>query len=190
MHKKTLITVGILLVLSIGAYIFLGGYTEQRFFSEGFVNDKKPQDPIITETKVISNPFALKDLAGDFSFISDNNFNFEMSGDEILRPVSKDIITGIAEMQLYFGANETRRVGVTGLYTSSEKNTSGFPNLGLGRANAVKEYLIIQGIPSSRINLFGTLSDTLKPDGRIYRGPVTFSITESTYNSEENNPPQ
>ncbi len=186
MRRKAFIVIGLLFLVFLGAYVYLGYYAEQKIFSEGFVNDKNPQGSIITETKVIANPFVLRDSEGDFSFSSDDNFNFEVSGYEILRPVSKDIITGIAEMHIYFGANESRRVGVTGWYTSSEKNASGFPNLGLARANAIKEYLIIQGIPSYRIELFGIVSDTLKRDGKIFRGPATFSINESPYPSEAN----
>lgn len=186
MRRKALIVFGILFLVFVGGYIFLGDYVGDQFFSDGSVNSSQSQEIRFPKDKKILNPFVLQDRDGDFSFTSEDNFNFKLSDHEILRPISKDIITGIAEMQLYFGANEARRVVVSGWYSSSEENTSSFPNLGLARANAVKEYLIIQGIPSSRIDLKGIQKNELKHYKQTVYGPVEFEISLGAANSEEN----
>lgn len=175
MRRKTYITIGLVFLAFLIGYFLLGEYSGQEFFSEGFVKNNTSKEPAVSETQIVKKAFDLQDINGDFSFTSEENFNFNLSQYEIIRPVSKDIISGIAEMQLYFGANEARRVEVIGLYISSEKNNSNFPNLGMARANAIKEFLIIQGIPSSRIDLKGELRD-LKPYKKILYGPVDFKI--------------
>ena len=182
MRRKAIIIFGILFLVFVGVYIFLG----DQVFTEGSVNSSKSQEIRFPKDKKILKPFKLRDKDGDFTFTSEDNFNFRLSDYEILRPISKDIITGIAEMQLYFGANDARRVTVSGWYTSSEKNTSAFPNLGLARANSVKEYLIIQGIPSSRIDLEGIQKNDLKHYKEILYGPVAFQISLGASTSEEN----
>lgn len=186
MRRKSLIVFGVVLLLFLGGYIFLGDYVGDQFYPDGSVNSSKSQEIRFPKDKKILNPFELNDIDGDFTFTSEDNFNFKLSDYEILRPISKDIITGIAEMQLYFGANDARRVRVSGWYTSSEKNTSSFPNLGLARANSVKEYLIIQGIPSSRIDLRGVEKNDLKHYKEILYGPVAFQISLGASISEEN----
>ena len=184
MRKKVFILLGIAFFLVVGGYVFIGEIVNGSIFPDG-ENSKSRQIKFPKDKKIL-NPFVLEDEDGDFSFVSEDNFNFELSDDEILRPVSKDIITGIAEMQLYFGANEARRVEVIGYFSSSEKNTSSHTNLGIARANAIKEYLIIQGIPSSRIDLKGVQNDGLKHYKKVLYGPVEFKISLGTTNSEEN----
>lgn len=187
MRRKAFIVFGILFFVFLGGYVFLGDYVGDQLFSDGSVNDSKKRQIKFPKDKKILNPFVLEDVDGDFSFISEDNFNFKLSSYEILRPVSKDIITGIAEMQLYFGANDARRVEVKGYFSSSEENTSSQSNLGLARANAVKEYLIIQGIPSSRIDLKGIQKDDLKHYKKVLYGPVEFKISLGRSNSIKNN---
>jgi OOP family OmpA-OmpF porin len=180
-RKKVLIVIGVLFLVFVAGYVFLG----DRYYPDGTVNSSKSQEIRFPKDKKILNPFVLVDSESDFTFSSEDNFNFKLSDNEILRPISKDIITGIAEMQLLFVADESRRVEVSGWYSSSEKNASSFPNLGLARANAIKDYLIIQGIPSSRIDLKGIQKGDLKHYKKTLYGPVEFKISRSASNSEE-----
>ncbi len=184
MRKKVFILLGIAMFLLLGGYVFIGEIIDGSLYPDGSSENSNSRQIKFPKDKKILNPFTLED--GDFSFVSEDNFNFNLSDDEILRPISKDIIGGIAEMQLYFGANEARRVEVIGYFSSSEKNTSSHSNLGIARANAIKEYLIIQGIPSSRIDLKGVQKDDLKHYKKVLYGPVEFKITLGTSNSDEN----
>ncbi|MEJ6792472.1 MAG: OmpA family protein, partial [Lacinutrix sp.] len=68
-------------------------------------------------------------------------------------------------------------------YTSNENNTSAFPNLGLARANAVKNYFVSHGISSKMINTTGKLDNTLIPDASsTYYGPLNYSINTRDVN--------
>lgn len=195
MSKKTRYSLGILLTILIGTYF----YWELCCGDDISSNANKIKENVVqrnanndsyssTSTpKITGYPFVLRDPDGDFTLRSDDNFNFDSSGYNILRPVSEKVNSGIDELQLYLSANERKLVNISGMYTSAEENTSAFPNLGMARANSVKNYLITRGIPSSQMNLRGKLNENLKPDGMVFRGPVHFGISNAVATSEENN---
>ena len=188
MSKKTLYVLGILLTILIGTYFYwklcCGGdaccgdaAAKEQMVDTDSSNDVSSN----TANKAAThNPFVFNDSNGEFSFSSDDNFNFDTSGYTILRPVSASVNEGIDELQLYLNANENKSVDITGLFKGEEDNNSAFPNLGMARANAVKNYFISKGIPSSRMNLFGELDDSLVPDGKVLSGPVNFAIDTGT----------
>lgn len=186
MSKKTLYLLGILLTILIGTYFYwkicCGGGLAVGEDNEEVVdtNPRTEVDANTSTAKATIHPFSLSDPSGDFSFSSDDNFNFDSSGFSILKPISDNLNSGIDELQLYLGGNENKSLDVTGWYTAGEDNTSAFPNLGMARANAVKNYLITKGIPSSRMNLSGALNNDLVPDGTIFRGPINFGISTAT----------
>lgn len=193
MSKKTIYSLGILLTILIGTYFYWKFCCGGALSADGLQNKEysvdtdaiKDGDGDSPTRKATGFPFTFSDPNGDFSFTSDENFNFEASGFNILRPISEDIKSGIDELQLYLGGDESKLVDITGMYTSGEENTSAFPNLGMARANSVKNYMISRGIPSSRMNLFGALSDDLIPDEKIYRGPINFGISSHARTSAE-----
>jgi len=88
-----------------------------------------------------------------------NNFHFGLGGTAPLA------ISGVkGEMQKvadYLKANPGRNLTLTGLYKGDEANDSGFENLGLGRADAIKNYLIGLGAPGSQLLTGGKVMDGL-----------------------------
>ncbi len=193
MSRKTAYLLGILLTILIGTY-FYWNFCCGGDVSSGANHNKEElvdtgtrgEDANASKVSATSNPFSLNDSEGDFSFNSNDNFNFGTSGFNILQPISETINSGIDKLQIYLGGNENKSIDITGLYVSSEENSSAFPDLGMARANAVKSYLITRGIPSSRVNLFGSLSDNMEADGKIYRGPINFGFSEPDDNSAAN----
>lgn len=123
-----------------------------------------------------SMPFALRGPDGNFAFNSNDNFNFNASEFDILKPISGQVAEGIGKLKAYFDGNANAMIDITGYYDSDEKNNGAFANLGLARANSVKNYFVDQGINSGRINTYGELRDALVPDGTIYRGPVNYKL--------------
>lgn len=99
-----------------------------------------PQAAVKSPPKASSFPFALS--AGDFSFSTNDNYNFEPSAYAILTPLSDKVLEGAAALKGYFDTAPNGRVNITGYYTAEEDNPSAYPNLGLARANAVKNHLI------------------------------------------------
>ncbi len=122
-------------------------------------------------------PFAVKDANGSLALKVNDNFNFKTSQFNYEMPISEGLNGGIAKLKQYLVANKGKSLDIVGYYTKDEKNTSMYPNLGLARANKVKNYLVEQGIPSERINTFGELKDDIYPDENgIYYGPLAFNI--------------
>src|SRR5690606_38392926 len=77
-----------------------------------------------------------------------------------------------------FLTDSLKIINITGFYTNAENNISAFPDLGLARANAVKNYFVSTGIPSKKINTYGELDNNMKPNkNNILYGPVSFSVS-------------
>ncbi|UUC45869.1 OmpA family protein [Flavobacterium cerinum] len=120
-------------------------------------------------------PFALKGSSIDFS--SQNNFNFLKSDFKKLQPVNDSITLGIASLKAFLEkGNNTLKI--TGFATKDEINASIFPNLGHARANDVKNYFIAQGIPSSKIDIDGVITEGLATNNETVLGPISYNLIE------------
>lgn len=184
MSKKTLYYIlGIILTAIIGA--ILNWLLCCPSGGEANIKTKStiaPPTPVaIPETpKPTKNGLVFNDNSGDFNFRSNDNFNFNGSSFNILKPITGNLNEGITKLKSYFEVNPTKSIDVIGHYKSSESNPSAFPNLGIARANSVKNHLVELGIPSKNINLSSQLNNDLIPDDNVYYGPVTFNIITDT----------
>ena len=184
MSKKTGYLLGILLTIIIGTILYW-------FFccgagaASGIADDDNQNNQVVAPAKVATSMgFAVKDPNGNLNISQEGNFDFDTSSFAIVQPLAASVNEGIGKLQAYLNAdgNAGKFVNITGYYDTDEENTSAFPNLGLARANTVKNYLVSKGISSSKINTAGELRDALVPDGTIYRGPVSFTM--GAYESE------
>ncbi|MVM30546.1 OmpA family protein [Spirosoma sp. HMF4905] len=81
------------------------------------------------------------DLPGNFSFAkSGANANMNSLGGSL-----ESMIT-------YLKANPGRTLEITGYYSPTETNTTSLSNLGLARAEGIKQYLVQQGIPAGSLS--------------------------------------
>ena len=136
-----------------------------------------------SEPEPTSYPFSLKD--GDFAYETSDNFNFNLSSSNYLTPLSSKIEAGVnTELKNYLSSNNDKVINVTGYYKSDEINETAYPNLGLARANSVKNYLVSQEIPSSKINISGELKDDFIPKDKVLMGPIELSLNEVSANAE------
>lgn len=180
MSKKILYILGILLTAIVGG--ILGWLLCCPSGGEANIKTKSPEIAPVVEPTTPKAPVPTKnglvfnDDSGDFTYRTNDNFNFNGSNFSILKPISTTVDDGIGKLKAYFETNPTKVINVVGLYKSSEENTSAFPNLGIARANAVKNYLVEKGISSKCINLSSKLNDDLIPDKDIYYGPINFEI--------------
>ena len=192
MSKKTGYLIGILLTIIIGMILnwFFCCRSATGDTSTETQNDANDNLEI---TKPNTNPtslgFDLKDPNGSFAFNSADNFDFNTSKFDIIRPLSNQVDLGIDTLQLYLSQNEhaNKHIDITGYYTSTESNPSAFPNLGIARATAVKNYLVSKGIASKRLNTLGSLKDDLTPDGTIYHGPVSYRMYDVSPDDDTEN---
>lgn len=171
MTKSTTNLLGIIITILAGTYFFVKYCSECR---DGNVTVK---DEIVTPPvpKATSYPFTVSD--GDFAFTTADNFNFKVSSSSFLKPLSQQVKDGIVPgLKNYLTENENKVLNIIGLYRDDEGNNSAFPNLGLARANDVKNYFVSLEIPSAQINTLGKLMPEMVPNGDVYLGPVAYSI--------------
>lgn len=177
MSKKTLYLLGILLTIVVGTILYYKLCNEDCFFfSSSTENSGITDEPIDNSTKT---PFVLLDNSGSLDISINESLNFKASNFEILEPVSDPVNEGIIKVKNYMLADSLKTLHITGLYTSAEINNSAFPNLGLARASAIKNYFISTGIPSKRIDVYSEIDNSLIPDNNgIYYGPLKLSMSE------------
>lgn len=181
MTKTTTYLLGMLIAILVGTYFYItccsscGTTVKQEPVQEAAV------PPVPDPT---SYPFAYSD--GDYGCNVQDNFNFNLSSSAILTSVASSVTDCIGGLKDFLAANKGKVVNITGFYKSDETNTTAYPNLGLARANAVKNYLVGNGIPSSQINTFGKLVDEMVPKENVLLGPLSYSLTgESAESADE-----
>lgn len=180
MTKKTTNLLGIIITILAGTYFYITCCSEC-----GMSSQKEPQKEVMAPVvpEATSYPFAFSD--GDFTYSTNDNFNFNPSSSDILMPVSQGVEDGISRLKSFLGENANKVINITGYYKSDEDNDSAFPNLGLGRANAVKNYFVTKGIPSKSINTIGALMDDLVPKDNIYLGPLGYGLDNMAADAED-----
>lgn len=178
MSKKTSYLLGILLTIILGTILYYFLCCKPCW--EAAKNKAVEVENIVAEPEVkavTKNAFSAIDKSSSLGFKDHSNFNFKGSNFSILEPVSESLKSEIERLATYLEDNQGKTINVTGHYTSNEANTTAFPNLGLARANAIKNYFVSHGIPSKIINTYGKLDDDLvSDDANIYYGPVSYSI--------------
>ena len=153
--------------------------------------------PSTTETIATTPPgaemFTISD-GNSFHLDLPGHFSFAKSGAK----ANMSTLGGSLESMIaYLKANPTRTLEVTGYYSPTETNTTTFPNLGLARAEGIKQYLVQQGIPAASITTKGVernLPFTAKGDslyGGLYftfaglaTSPTVATVAEATTEKE------
>ena len=182
MTKDLSYLVGIIITILIGTFLYFTLCSDCRLAS---VQEALPQEETVVgkNPDPTSFPFAIEHE--DFSFKSPNNFNFAHSSGNFELPVSLEVNTGIERLKAYLLENPDKSIDITGLYLSAEENTTAWPNLGLARANMVKNYFVGSGIPSAQTNTSGKLVEEIVPSENILLGPVNYTLVDTTDNSED-----
>lgn len=111
-----------------------------------------------------------------FSYMNNDNYNFNHSSSSILMPLNSGVGAGIDSLGNYLEKNNGKAITITGYYTSDEENKTAYPNLGLARANAVKNHFVANGILSSKINTKGKLMDEMVADEGVFLGPMAYAL--------------
>ena len=76
-----------------------------------------------------------------------SNFGFKKS---VAEPNYTNVKKELDSLASYLKASPGRKSTITGLYASIETNTSSFADLGLARADAIKQYLVQAGVPAAQ----------------------------------------
>lgn len=130
------------------------------------------------ETELYTTPpgadgFAISD-AGRFNLELPHTFSFAKSDAN----ANINALGGsIAPLIGYLKANPTRRLDIIGYYAPGETNTTPLPNLGMARAEGVKQYLMQQGVPVAALTTHG--EERILPfttNGDSLKGGLTFAF--------------
>ncbi|OMP32075.1 OmpA family protein [Mangrovimonas sp. DI 80] len=169
--SKLTYQLGILITILLGAFL---NYYYCCDKVEEIVVEEIVSEPVIEPTK---NPFLVQDANGNLDVKVNDNFNFKTSEMTILEPLSGKVTDGVMQLSAYLAENPDKSVSITGYYNSDEVNHTAYPNLGLARAGAVKNYFVSKGISSRVIDTHGKMYDAMVPDAdNIYYGPVEFAV--------------
>ncbi|WP_396591345.1 OmpA family protein [Allomuricauda sp. R78024] len=171
MTKKTTYLLGILTVVIIGTFLYMNLCSECRV-----AGNQEEAISLKSKTTSPTYPYLVSD--DDYSYEAKENFNFNISNPSFLMPISGELKDGIASLKDYLNSNEQKTVNLTGFYSSNEENHTSFSNLGLARANSVKNHLMLNGIPSSQINTLGELKEDMIFHEGILLGPITYHVSK------------
>ncbi len=169
MTKKTSYLLGIAATIGIGTVLYY-------LLCCNCTTPNKPEvlakNPVST---AIQSDFIIE--GSDFSHRNKGSFDFKNSDYNTILPLKDSVNIGIENLKTFLSKND-QRIAITGFALASEKNTSAFENLGLARANNVKNYFVSKGISSDLIDTNGVIKDGLTTDESTVYGPIVISVAE------------
>ncbi|WP_300565685.1 OmpA family protein [Flavobacterium sp.] len=184
MSKQALYILGILATILLGALLY-----PKLCCQDCNMENTENTAPVSIDKSLTANyiPFNLSGI--DFKYNCSDNFRFLKNTFNNIQPVNDSINNGISLLKKYFRKNSKEKLLITGFALNSEKNTSAFPNLGLARANNIKNYFVSKGFAADRFETKGELRDAWKTSHDTILGAVNFEIRHydniNTSNTED-----
>ncbi len=106
------------------------------------------------------------------------NLTFYESDYKYLEPINTNIAAAFEKTAEYLKENPGRKIQITGLYSDSERNTSMLPDLGLARANQIKNYLKNEwGVPAAQTEIASELEENLIFPGSLLYGGAKYTFS-------------
>lgn len=184
MSKKALYLLGILATILIGTWLYVTFCCNCCKVGSVSSDDATIEAKENVAVSNIKNNDGFGFTSPDLSYHSNDNFNFTSSDFNILLPVSDSVDLGISKLKMELEKTASK-FNITGFYTADEENKSIFPNLGLARANAIKNYLLGKGIPEKNLEIFGELRETLSlKEGTLF-DPANFEWQKVDANTND-----
>lgn len=184
MSKRILYILGILTTIIIGSYLY------PKLCCKDCDEGNTGNSVTISTQRNKMTDYNIFNLNGNnFRYTTNDNFKFLTNEFNNIQPVSDSINNGIGLLKTYFSKNPEEKLFITGYTLNSEKNTSAYPNLGLARANDIKNYFISKGFAANRFETNGELREILKTSNDTVFGAVSFEIKHydnvNTSNTED-----
>ncbi len=105
--------------------------------------------------KAVANAWIIKDGSG-LNLSSPAWVKFKRNGYSHLKH-EPSVVNSIDQTAAYLKKNPKRSLTITGMYGTKEKNNSILPDLGMARANNIKNELVAKGVPSTQLALASQL---------------------------------
>lgn len=117
---------------------------------------------------------------GDFSVSADEQIKFQHSSHEHTQPRHGSVTGALIKTAAYLMAHPEKAITLTGLYLADEKNNSALPNLGIARADNLKQVMAGLGVPKDKIlTRAAKVSHINEAEGALI-GAVQFMFSKST----------
>ncbi|MFH7010756.1 OmpA family protein [Flavobacterium sp. FlaQc-52] len=176
MSKKALYLLGIAITIILGTFLYL------KFCC----NCTKPktidpiEKPIVTTPEASLVPFVLNGSGIDYH--TTDNIKFLKNNAAVLVPIGDSVNIGIEKLKAFLTSNPKQKITITGYATSDETNTTKFENLGVARANDVKNYFVTKGLTGSQLDTKGEIVDKWQTNSDTLFGPVSykFEVADTT----------
>lgn len=114
---------------------------------------------------------------GDLSLVSAGNFGFAKSGAQANLTAVKRELDSLAA---YLKANPGKKLTITGYYHSSEVNDSKWPDLGIARAEGIKQYYVDLGLPAAAFETKSELQEDIRFNQDSLSGGIAFAFSMPT----------
>ena len=171
MSKKALYLLGIAITIVLGTFLYL------KFCcncSEKITTDDTPKTVSTPVQEPNFVPFVLNGPGIEYQ--TNDNLKFLKNNATLIMPVSDSVINGIQELKTFLVSNPQQKVTITGYATSDETNTTTFENLGLARANEVKNYFVSEGLSEKQFNTKGEIIEKWKMSADTLLGPANYTF--------------
>lgn len=171
MSKKIFYLLGIALVIILGTILYIKFCCNCDAAQPNAAVEKAPPTAIKNDNFV---PFIIN--GSGFEFQTNDNFKFLKNNPAAIQPISDSISIGIEKLKTFLVSNPKQKVAITGYATSDETNTTKFENLGLARANDVKNYFVSKGLAASQLDTKGEIINSWKTSADTLIGPVEYEF--------------
>jgi len=114
------------------------------------------------------------------------NFLFDKDGFRVNQPIQGDVKNALQKTVTHLKKNPDKVVTISGPYGKNEKNTGAFENLGIARANSVKNEMVTLGANRSQIETNGRLINNIKFNNKNKLvGGVNFAFSKAKKNDDK-----
>ncbi|MBX7240870.1 MAG: OmpA family protein [Bacteroidia bacterium] len=108
---------------------------------------------------------------------ANDNVRFDMNG--AAPGIGAEVRDAYGQLADYLKKNPGKTLTITGRYSENETAPSGFENMGLARADAIKKYLIQTGIPEKQLKTAAVLDKALFADGKSVFGGMGYDFSNA-----------
>ncbi|MEN2402428.1 OmpA family protein [Flavobacterium sp. MC2016-06] len=171
MSKKALYLLGIAITIIFGTFLYM------KFCCNCCMKTptEDTEKTVAVETKEPDYvPFVLNGSGIDYQ--THDNLKFLKNSAMLIIPVGDSVVNGIEKLKTYLISNPKQKITITGYATSDEKNNTTFENLGLARANDVKNYFVSKGLSENQFNTKGEIIDKWKMSADTLLGPAAYNF--------------
>jgi OmpA-OmpF porin, OOP family len=183
MSKKILYLLGIAITIIIGTILYV------LFCCNCCKKCKKPKCNKNAAVASVSSNLSSQKFnyqTDSLAFACKDNILFLKNGDLSITPYADSVGIGLNNLKNHLIQFPSKKLEITGYATSTEVNNTSFENLGLARANDIKEYLIKQGVPANQLSAIGKIQNEWEMRADTLVGPIRFDFDNLPLASQTN----